>query len=221
LEAFAPAVAGVIGLAVARVLAEPGRLAGLALGVVAATVAGYAALLGPDIGGWSGLGLAAGILAAGAGAWAAAGRARASARRVRGLLAGSLTVALLAAPLGIALHLVGTRRSDSVVADPASPKIDRYLRAHRAGARYEVVSGNVYDVMGIVSRDGLPVLVLNHINGPLVRLVQLRAYVARDDVRFLYVPHGCRPLSACPGTTRWALVHSTPVSGEPGVYRFH
>ena len=223
LEAFAPAVAGVLGLGTARVLAEPGRVAAPALGGIAGVVAVYAGLVDQAIGAWTALGLAAGLLAAGAGIWLGRGRpgTRGPARAGgRGVLAGAVTAAVLAGPLGISLKLVADRRSDSALPDPASKKIDRYLLAHRGAARYEVVSGNVYDVMGIVARDGLPVLVLNQVNGPIVHLAQLQAHLARHDVRFLYVPHGCRPLSACPASTRWGILHSTRVAGEPGVYRF-
>ncbi len=220
LEAFAPAVAAVLGLGVARVLAEPGWAPAAALGAIAAVVAIYAGLVDQAAAGWTAAGLVAGLLAAGLGVWLGRTRRSAAAGRGRGLLAAAVTAAVLVGPLGITLRLVADRRSDSTLPDPASTKIDAYLRAHRAGARYEVVSGNVYDVMGIVSRDGLPVLVLNQVNGPFVHLAQLKAHVARHEVRFLYVPHGCRPLSACPASTRWGILHSTRVAGEPGVYRF-
>lgn len=221
LEAFAPAVGGVLGLGVARILAEPGRAAPLTLGAITALVALYAALVDPALGTSTVIVLAsAGAATLGGALWLARMPAGAATPRARRLLAGAAAVALLAAPLAASLAFVAHHISNSTLPDPASLRIDRYLLAHRSGARYEVVSGSVYDVMGIVARDGQPVLVLNSVDGPIVRVAELQARLARDEVNFLYVPHRCPTLSRCLASTRWAILHSTPVPGENGVYRF-
>jgi 4-amino-4-deoxy-L-arabinose transferase-like glycosyltransferase len=217
LEVIAPPAAAVLGLGVSR-LARDRRPAVTALALaITVAVVGYAALLGASRSVW----IVVAVLAAAVAALALRpGRVRSSVQAPRGLLAGALAVALLAVPLGTSLVLVAHHRSDSTVVDPATSRTDEYLLAHRDGARYEVVSSNVNDVVGIVSRDALPVLILNDLHGPILRVRALRGFVMRKEVRFLFAPHGCRRRARCPPSTRWALRHSVAVPGEPGIYRF-
>jgi hypothetical protein len=97
----------------------------------------------------------------------------------------------------------------------------RYLLTHRDGARYEVASANVNDVVGLVARNDLPVLVLNSIDGSLTRTSSLEAQVSRGRVRFYFgAPHACHSGRYCPGNQIWAHAHSIPVPGQPGLRSF-
>ncbi len=139
---------------------------------------------------------------------------------LRGALA-CIGVGFLAIPLSKDANIVDHGRTDSLLTDFSTPALSRYLRAHRAGARYEVASANVNDTIGMVARDGLPVLVLNSVDGSLTRTKQLRADAAAGLVRFYFAAsHTCHGGLRCPGNQVWAYAHSAPVAGEPGLRRF-
>jgi hypothetical protein len=105
--------------------------------------------------------------------------------------------------------------------DISTPALSRYLRAHRAGAHYEVASANINDVVGLVARDDLPVLVLNSVDGSLTPTASLQAQVARGRVRFyLGAPRACYRGRHCPVNQIWAHAHSVPVPGEPDLRSF-
>lgn len=129
-------------------------------------------------------------------------------------------IGLLAASLSKDAYVIDRARTDSVLTDFSTPGLSRYLRAHRGGARYEVASANVNDVVGLIARDDLPVLVLNSVDGSLTRTNILRAQVARGRVRFYYAPRACVGGRHCPGNETWANAHSTPVPGQPGLRFF-
>ena len=128
---------------------------------------------------------------------------------------------LLAVSLSKDAYVIARARSDSLLMDPSTPAMSRYLRSHNDGARYEVASANVNDVVGLVARDGRPVLVLDSVDGLLIHTRSLRAQVARGRVRFYFAPHDCYARPHCPTNDRWAYAHSTPVAGYPGLRRFH
>ena len=112
-------------------------------------------------------------------------------------------------------------RTDSLLTDFTTPALSRYLRVHRDGAHYEVASANVNDMIGLVPRDGLPVLVLNSVDGSLTRTRQLRADVAAGLVRFYFAAsHSCHRGLHCAGNQVWAYAHSVPVVGQPGLRLF-
>jgi len=127
---------------------------------------------------------------------------------------------LLAVSLGKDVYVIGHDRSDSLLTDFSTPALSRYLRSHNSGARYEVASANVNDVVGLVTRDDLPVLILNTIDKSLIHTRSLRAQVVRGRVRFYFAPHDCHSKPHCPTNDRWAYAHSTPVPGYPGLRRF-
>jgi hypothetical protein len=130
-------------------------------------------------------------------------------------------VCLLAISLSKDSYIVGRARSDSLLTDFSTPALSRYLRAHRDGARYEVASANVNDVIGLITRDDQPVLVLNSVDGSLTRTRSLKAQVADGRVRLYFAPtHVCHKGRHCPGNQIWAFAHSTPVPGRPGLRRF-
>ncbi|MGA9284328.1 MAG: glycosyltransferase family 39 protein [Solirubrobacteraceae bacterium] len=193
LEAFAPAVCAMLGLSV---------------GVL-----------------WRG-GLGRGGVGRGRSGSGGSGRGEASTDRagrriaLRGALV-CLGAGLLAVSFNKDAYIVDRARSDSLLTDFSTPALSRYLRAHRTGARYEVASANVNDTIGIVARDGLPVLVLNSVDGSLTRTAQLRADVASGLMRFYFATsHTCHKGRHCAGNQVWAYAHSFPVAGQPGLRRF-
>jgi Dolichyl-phosphate-mannose-protein mannosyltransferase len=133
----------------------------------------------------------------------------------------SLGIGLLAVSLSKDAYIVGRARTDSLLTDFSTPSLSRYLHIHRDGARYEVASANVNDVIGLIARDGQPVLVLNSVDGSLTRTKSLKAEVAKDRVHFYFAaPYVCHAGRYCPGNQIWAFAHSTPVAGESGLRRF-
>jgi 4-amino-4-deoxy-L-arabinose transferase-like glycosyltransferase len=131
-----------------------------------------------------------------------------------------VTLALLGVELTTDVDLIRANSSDSVLSDPISAAMGRYLRIHRGGARYEVASAAVFEVTGLVARDGLPVLMINDADGSIVRSKTLRALVQSRQVRFYFASHGCHSGLHCPANERWAYYHSTPVHDYPGLRRF-
>jgi hypothetical protein len=127
---------------------------------------------------------------------------------------------LLAVWLSRDAYVIRRARSDSLLTDYSTPTLSRYLRLHNRGARYEVASAGVNDVIGLVARDGLPVLVLDRLDGSLMRTRSLQAEVARGRVRFYFAPDDCHARPRCPNNDRWAYAHSRPAPGYPGLRRF-
>jgi hypothetical protein len=139
---------------------------------------------------------------------------------LRGILV-CLGAGLLVVSFNKDAYIVDRARSDSLLTDFTTPALSRYLRAHRNGVRYEVASANVNDTIGIVARDGLPILVLNSVDGSLTRTARLRADVASGLVRFYFAAsHTCHKGPHCAGNQVWAYAHSLPVAGQPGLRRF-
>jgi 4-amino-4-deoxy-L-arabinose transferase-like glycosyltransferase len=136
------------------------------------------------------------------------------------LATGAVTLALLGAQLATDIDLIHTNRTDSVLQDPISPAMGRYLRTHRAGAHFELASAAVFEVTGLIAQDGLPVLVLNTVDGPLVRPPTLQSLIRAGQVHFYFATHGCRSGEHCLTNERWAFNHSKPVSGYRGLRRF-
>lgn len=130
-------------------------------------------------------------------------------------------VALLALSFNEDAFLIERARTDSLVPDFGTPALSRYLRAHRDGAYYELAGANINDIIGLVSHDGLPVLVLNSIDGSLTRTQTLREQVAKHRVRFYFVAsHPCHRGRYCPYNQIWAYAHSSPVRGHRALRRF-
>jgi 4-amino-4-deoxy-L-arabinose transferase-like glycosyltransferase len=219
LEAFTPAVCALVGLAVSALKEE-------ARPWVTRGLAGSALLLG---------GYAVAVYAREPVAWlvvsliglltvfvvALGGRFAPRAGKLRSLfLATSLMVCLGAAPLGWDINMIEDNHSDSALKDPTTPALSRYLMAHRDGAYFEVASANVYDIVGIVARDDLPVIMLNDVDGPTTTLNRFQGQVLTGQVRFYFAAHGCHTGQHCPSNERWAYEHSVPVGRYPGLRRF-
>ncbi len=135
------------------------------------------------------------------------------------VLLGCVALGLLVASLSKDAYVIHRARTDSLLTDYSTPSLSHYLRAHRAGARYEVASANVNDVVGLIARDGLPVLVLNSVDGSLTRTPRLQTLVATGRVRFYFDPHACHGGRHCPGNEVWAYAHSAPVPHQSSLRR--
>jgi 4-amino-4-deoxy-L-arabinose transferase-like glycosyltransferase len=131
-----------------------------------------------------------------------------------------LGIGLLSASLSKDAYVIGRARTDSLLTDFSTPTLSRYLRAHRDGIHYEVVSANINDIVGLIARDDLPVLVLNSVDGSLTKTKALKAQVTQGRVRFYFEPRACHTGRYCPGNEIWAYAHSTAIPGQPGLRRF-
>ncbi len=215
LEAGAPAVAAVLGVSAARLLARATHRedARRALALALALSALYALLAATDsLGrGAAGLGLA----------WALALLAGPVGGRRWWTRSTSLSVltglALLAAPARFSLDLIA-RNSGNAPQVGSGAQYGPYLHAHRRGAPYEVASSDPLGVVGLIAADDQPVLILNDIKGPLVRLATLKGLVGRGAVRYVLLAHPCTIGLRCPSTTSWSLRHATRIRGY--LYRF-
>ena len=210
LEAFAPALCAVFGLSVG--VLWRGGLGRKGLG------GGGLGRGGPRAGRWPWDAAAWGAAASGGVAWAPIEAPAGSRFAAPWSLSGSC---LLVLSLAKDSYLIDRARTDSLLSDFSTPSLSRYLRAHRDGARYEVAGASVNDAIGIVVRDGLPVLMLNSVDGALTRTKRLREDVAAGLVRYYFArPHACHTGVHCAGNQVWAYAHSAPVAGQPGLRRF-
>lgn len=139
----------------------------------------------------------------------------------RRALPAALALLLLGAWMKNDVQSIEQARSDSLLSDPSSPALSRYLRAHQDGARYEVASANVNEAVGLIARDGGPVLVLTSVDGAITHVGKLRGAVAAGQVRFYFAPHGCHSGRHCPASQRWAYANSVPVPHLHGLRRFN
>ena len=137
--------------------------------------------------------------------------------RLRLALLAVLSLALLAGPAKASIDLVEERAGD---ANPsgAGNQYGAYLRAHRHGARYEVAASNPLAVVGLISQDGQPVLILRTIDGELVSVNELRRLVHERAVRFVLIPNPCTTGKHCASTTAWSVRNSVMI--HPGLYRY-
>lgn len=222
LEAMSPAVAAALGIATAYLLVRAhvqraARLCAIGLGVSAAFAA-YAC-------GFGDVGVQLGLLATVA---ALAGLclnplrrallgASTGVSRVHVALLAVVSLSLLAAPAEASIDLVEERAGD---ANPsgAGNQFSAYLRAHRHGARYEAAASNPLAVVGLISQDGQPVLILRTIDGELVSVSQLRRLVHERAVRFVLIPNPCTSGRHCASTTAWSVRNSVMI--HPGLYRY-
>jgi 4-amino-4-deoxy-L-arabinose transferase-like glycosyltransferase len=133
------------------------------------------------------------------------------------LLALGASLALLAIPAMASIDLVKERTSDANPSGSGS-QFSAYLRAHRHGARYETAAANPLSVVGLISQDALPVLVLRTIDGVLVSVPELRRLVEEGAVRFVILPHPCSSGRHCTPTTVWSVRNSVMV--RPELYRY-
>ena len=244
LEAFTPAVAGVLGIG----LAELGRAAArrrLALPALAACAAGAAAagliagthvrIADPRLAGAAarraGLDPAAALRVAVLAAAAALVLVLLAAlsRRRKALAAAAvaaIATAALAVPLATALDVVRSGAGDSAAAGTMPTAtldaLRTYLRAHRAGARYELAGASILKETALIVRDAQPVVTLTGPGGrQLVTPDQLLRLARSGQLRYaLLGATKCTPAgrgSGCAPVVRFVRDTATDVSLRAGL----
>lgn len=142
------------------------------------------------------------------------------------LLAVPLT-ALLVVPLVASVEAVSDRTSDAGAVGALNGSEQRalsaYLRAHQAGARYELAAGSATSIASLIVQDRRPVVMLTTYNGlPLTSVTQLQALIAHGEVRYAFLDSACKPgapksTAGCAPAARWVRAHGTDVSRQAGL----
>jgi 4-amino-4-deoxy-L-arabinose transferase-like glycosyltransferase len=142
------------------------------------------------------------------------------------LLALPLT-ALLAVPLVAGVEAVEAKTSDAGNVGALNPNEQRalsaYLLAHQGGARYELAAGSSTSVASLIVQDQRPVLMLTTYNGiPFTSVAQLKALVARGEVRYAFLDSVCTRTSSkttagCAPAALWIRTHATDISHRAGL----
>jgi 4-amino-4-deoxy-L-arabinose transferase-like glycosyltransferase len=225
LDALTPAVALALGAGVAVLAAAAPRRRGAAA-ALALAVAVCAWLAQPVAHARPAVALAAGAVALLLACLAPLGRLRAR-LPAHAFLALALA-GLLVVPAADAVRLAGRHAADG--GDPGAlpahelTRLSGYLRAHRAGARYEVATMAAASAGALIARDGEPVLVLTTAYGrPLVTPHELAAAVRAGQVRYVLaggahcVRGAPRDRTGCAPVVEWARAHARDVSRAAGV----
>jgi 4-amino-4-deoxy-L-arabinose transferase-like glycosyltransferase len=221
LEAFTPAVAGVLGAGIVTVTRAATRRWTATAALVAAAVA--AAVAAPLTAGHRPPGVAAAlfvaaaaVILAGAGLWAAPRHALVAA-------AGSLVlVAVLAVPFATSVRLVragiGDAGAKGTLPAPLVDRLSTFLAAHDGRARYELAAANATEGAGLIVKDARPVLTLTSFgHHQLVTPGRLARDAQRGSVRFVLTgARGCKRVHhrsvACEPVLRWVKAHGVNVS---------
>jgi 4-amino-4-deoxy-L-arabinose transferase-like glycosyltransferase len=142
------------------------------------------------------------------------------------LLALPLT-ALLAFPLVASVQAVEAKTSDAGNVGALNPLEQRalsaYLLAHQGPARYELAAGSSTSVASLIVQDQRPVLILTTYNGiPFTTVPQLKALIARGEVRYAFLDSVCTPTSpkttaGCAPAALWIRANATDVSRQAGL----
>jgi hypothetical protein len=234
LETFTPAVAGVLGVAIAVLAASMRRLvlAVVALAVVALVALDYLLLnhhagsFAPNSTTETAIYVALGALAVVAIlAVAFRKRPRLSAALVP-IAAGLAAVAVLLPSYDAseAISLAGWQDSGTPGRRPAhqTARLSAYLRTHQHGARYEVATHAVGSVSALIVHDARPVLFLSNLGRqPLISLPRFIGLVRAGQVRFVLVG-GCpkgHSVTSCDAASAWTQHHGRDVSARAGLPR--
>jgi 4-amino-4-deoxy-L-arabinose transferase-like glycosyltransferase len=217
LETASPAVAGVLGVCAAGLIVrtargerrEPRWALAAALRVsglygIASATDGVGRVAG-------GLGVVGGLLLAW---WPWGSRSTTARRRGPGIACACAIVGLgvLALPLWVSVDVIGRGLNDATHGGSGA-QYAGFLRAHRGGARYEAASGDTLGVVGLIASDAQPVLILEDVKGPLVRLARLERLVRRGAVRYVLIDHPCTSGRRCPSAISWSMRHTVRVRG--------
>jgi 4-amino-4-deoxy-L-arabinose transferase-like glycosyltransferase len=142
------------------------------------------------------------------------------------LLALPLT-ALLAVPLIASVEAVRAKTSDAgnvgALNQTEQHALSAYLLAHRGRARYELAAGSSTSVASLIVQDRRPVLMLTTYNGiPFTTVPQLKALIARGEVRYAFLDSVCTPGSSkttagCAPAALWIRAHGSDVSRQAGL----
>ena len=230
LEAFTPAIAGVLGIAVIALVLRARTSAAAAVALVAgvAATAAYASGLGGG-GPWRQLAVVAAVGAAAA----AIALAVVSRRRPRAtpLVATALAVlalvSALAVPTGESLAIASGHRSDSGRPGWMPPaevhRLSHYLRRHARAYHYEFATSAAATAGPLIIQDARPVLILERIDyKPLVTLTALKRAVRHKEVRYVLMGKPCRKHKsgksfARSATRRWVCETGKDVSRKAGL----
>jgi 4-amino-4-deoxy-L-arabinose transferase-like glycosyltransferase len=224
LEAFTPAVAGVLGIGIVALAGAAARrnqaLAALGACAVVAAVAG--ALTG---GGPRPVEVAVALSAAAALTIGAAALAPSRRRTLAGVGAALVLAASLAVPLATSVHVVraGSGDGEPTGTLPAAQldHLSAYLRAHQGHARYEAAGARIFNTVALIVKDARPVQTMMHVGDrPLMTVAQLRRESRAGLVRYALIgyPKCLRNgVATCPPVVRWARAHGTDVSHDAGL----
>jgi len=220
-ETLSPAVAGLLGLSICLLILRGGQPGRLLAAVLLLATGAFAHSLG-----------SAGRYELVACVGAALLLVALAVRLPRGdrLLSEAAAVAIAAVlivPASASVSVVRTgafdaERSGSM---PAAwpPLLNRYLRAHRGGARYSFASVAPAKAAPLIAADPQPVLMLtSYRSRPLISVAHLARLVRSGNVRYFLIGHRCtsaltRGTAACPATARWAIARSTDVTRATGL----
>lgn len=233
LEGFTPSVAAVmgIGVAVLAALAARGRLrAAAALGAaLAATPLILSALTKTTAVHPPGRAMAAGAVAV-----VAALVCVVAARLVPGwarfaplaavVLAALALTSLLYGSVRLSRYLVRAHATDSGPSGQLSGHtldvLDRFLKSHRDGTRYEYGASDPSRAGGLIIRDAQPVVLLETYNRhPVMQAPRVRALVMSHQVRWFIMGSPCRKPTdvGCVPVLRWVTTHGTYVTKRYGL----
>lgn len=220
-EGFTPAVAALVGIGVAWGAKARARIRLIFLVVALAALVGYSAhlLYGTPTVWWV-------VLASAVGAVVLVVFDRVD--TWVGAVALTL-VAVLAIPATASVRAVRIHVSDAgnVGAMPAGEvrALSAYLRANRAGARYEVAIDSATRGSALIVKDGLPVVVLTTYQGQtLTTVARLEQLIARGEVRYALLNSLCgkrtpRTDAACSEPALWVRTYARDVSIAAGLTR--
>jgi 4-amino-4-deoxy-L-arabinose transferase-like glycosyltransferase len=143
-------------------------------------------------------------------------------------------VLVLAVPTAESLAIVRRHASDSTTALARSPqrlaRLSGYLRAHQGAATYEVATRNPWQAAPLIVRDGRPVLIARNVDGrALVPIASLQEKVRRGQVKYVWLGQRCSSsradrFPACQPLARWTRTHGarvTQVGERAGLWRVH
>ncbi len=228
-EAFTPVVAAMLGIGVAWVASQRGRLRLAVLAGTLLIVVVYAErlLYGTPAVWWVSLAAACGALGC-----IALARVPTLTARERSWLAraGVLTLtltAVLAIPLSADVTAIENGVTDAgyVGALPSEEQrlVSSYLRDHQRGAHYEVAAESATQIGSLIVQDARPVLVLTTYAARVFTTVaELQRLIAHGRVRYAFLNsfcsrHGASLNPACSAPARWVRAHGTDVSREAGL----
>jgi 4-amino-4-deoxy-L-arabinose transferase-like glycosyltransferase len=136
-------------------------------------------------------------------------------------------IALLGIPLVASIEAVADRSSDAgnvgALNGSEQQALSAYLRAHQAGARYELAAGSSTTVASLIVQDQRPVLMLTTYNGlPFASVTRLKTLIARGEVRYAFLDSSCGPgapktTAGCAPAALWVRAHGTDVSRQAGL----
>jgi 4-amino-4-deoxy-L-arabinose transferase-like glycosyltransferase len=126
-------------------------------------------------------------------------------------------LALFALPLRVSASLVDHGVTDAARGNGGA-QFSSFLRVRSRHSRYETASDDTLGVVGLISADDRPVLILDDVKGVLVRLLTLERLIRHGAVRYVLLDHPCTTGRGCPATTRWSLRHAVRVRGY--LYRY-